>query len=241
MRKRWLRRLAGCIAIEAALAASACAGGFRAGVASVGGVRALALQDAKGNRAVLAQADFPIAQSLADFTAAQILRDYGLDRSGVLLRWSGLGNEPARSEDVVAAIAASLGKLEAANVRYGRGTLSIANRTGACVASVGRDGGLRFDGCIPGEAVVGTIRAAFQMAEPVHGLERRGELVHAFPVQAIALGGQVRVLALSGAASVPDGIDVRGLIFAQYANDATLAPLDERTRAAIESVLARVK
>ena len=36
--------------------------------------------------------------------------------------------------------------------------------------------------------ITGTIRAAFQMVEPTHGLQKRGEIVRSFPVQAIALG-----------------------------------------------------
>jgi len=56
--------------------------------------------------------------------------------------------------------------------------------------------------------------AAFQMVEPMHGLQKRGEAVRSFPVQAIALGRQVTILALSGEAALPEGVNPRGLIFA---------------------------
>ena len=69
----------------------------------------------------------------------------------------------------------------------------------------------------------GGIRAAFQMVEPAHGLQKRGETVRAFPVQAIALGKQVTILALSGEAALPEGVSPRGLIFAPFSNEAATA------------------
>jgi hypothetical protein len=96
-------------------------------------------------------------------------------------------------------------------------------------------------GCADGAAVTGTIRAAFQMVEPAHGLQKRGETVRSFPVQAIALGKQVTILALSGEAALPEGVNPRGLIFAPFSNEAAAAPQDARVRAAVERVLARVK
>ena len=83
--------------------------------------------------------------------------------------------------------------------------------------------------------------AAFQMVEPMHGLQKRGEAVRSFPVQAIALGRQVTILALSGEAALPEGVNPRGLIFAPFSNEVAAAPRDARVRAAIERVLARVK
>jgi hypothetical protein len=79
------------------------------------------------------------------------------------------------------------------------------------------------------------------MVEPAHGLQKRGETVRSYPVQAIALGKQVTILALSGEAALPEGVDPRGLIFAPFSNEAAAAPQDERVRAAVQRVLARVK
>src|SRR5437764_1436410 len=96
--------------------------------------------------------------------------------------------------------------------------------------------------CGEGAEVSGTIRAAFQMVEPAHGLLNRGEAARAFPVQAIALGRQVTILALSGEAALPEGVNPRGLIFSPFSNEASPPPLhDARVRAAIQRVLARVR
>jgi hypothetical protein len=97
-------------------------------------------------------------------------------------------------------------------------------------------------GCTDGAAITGGIRAAFQMVEPTHGLQRRGETVRAFPVQAIALGKQVTILAMSGEAAMPEGVNPRGLIFAPFSNqEAAAPPRDARVHAAVQRVLARVK
>jgi hypothetical protein len=42
------------------------------------------------------------------------------------------------------------------------------------------------------------IRAAFQMVDPAHGLQQRGDPVRSISVQAIALGKQFAVLAVEG-------------------------------------------
>jgi len=110
-----------------------------------------------------------------------------------------------------------------------------------CLGNVSPDGALSPVGCTDGTPVTGGIRAAFQMVEPAHGLQKRGETVRSFPVQAIALGKQVVVLALSGEAALPEGVNPRGLIFAPFSNEAAVAPQDERVRAAVQRVLARVR
>jgi hypothetical protein len=62
-----------------------------------------------------------------------------------------------------------------------------------------------------------------------------------FPVQAIALGKEVTILALSGEARFPQGVNPRGLIFAPFSNEADTAPQDAVVMAAVRRVLARVK
>jgi hypothetical protein len=132
----------------------------------------------------------------------------------------------------VAAITAAVNALEPVEVRYGHRSLSVAvgNR---CLGALSPDGALGFGGCADGAAV--------QMVEPAHGLRQRGETVRSYPVQAIALGKQVTILALSGEAALPEGLDRRGLIFAPFSNESAAAPQDARVRAAVERVLARVK
>jgi hypothetical protein len=241
MRIRSSKRLAGCIVIELVLAAAAWSSDFRAGAASAATARALVLEDARGNRAVFAQAEFRITQALADFVAGQLLRAQTLDRAGILFRWGGIGNRPAQPDDLVTAINSALSALAPAGVRYGHRVLSVAALDGRCLGSLNEDGAVDAAGCGEGIEVNGVIRAAFQMVEPSHALLKRGEVARAFPVQAIALGKQVTILALSGAA-LPEGLTQRGLIFSPFSNEAAPPPLqDARVRAAIQRVLARVR
>ena len=240
MRKRWSRKLAGCIVIELALAGAGFAADYRAGTAVAGSARALVLQDGRGNRAVFTQTEFRITQAVADFVAARLLVSLDLQRPGLLFHWSGIGARPEQPEDLVTAITGAVNALDPAEVRYGHRTLSVAAGD-RCVGTLSPDGALSGAGCTDGATVTGGIRAAFQMVEPAHGLQKRGETVRSFPVQAIALGRQVAILALSGEAALPEGVNPRGLIFAPFSNEATAAPQDARVRAAVQRVLARVK
>ena len=219
---------------------SGSAADYRAGAAAEGAARALVLEDARGNRAVFTQTEFRITQAVADFVAARLLRSLDLERPGLLLHWSGIGARPEQPEDLVAAVTAAVNALEPAEVRYGHRSLSVAAGD-RCLGNLNPDGALSLAGCTDGVAVAGAIRAAFQMVEPTRGLQKRGERVRSFPVQAIALGRQVTILALSGEAALPEGVRPPGLIFAPFSNDAAAAPRDARVRAAVERVLARVK
>jgi len=240
MRKRSSRKLAGCIVIELLLAAAGFAGDYRAGAAVEGSARALVLEDARGHRAVFTQTEFRISQALADFVAARLLVSLDLERPGLLFHWSGIGARPEQPEDLVSAITAAVNALEPAEVRYSHRSLSVAAGD-RCLGTLNPDGALSSGECAGGVAVTGTIRAAFQMVEPAHGLQKRGETMRSYPVQAIALGRQVTILALSGEATLPEGVNSRGLIFAPFSNESVAAPQDARVRAAIEHVLARVK
>ena len=111
MPKRLSKRLAGCIAIEVVLAAAGASADFRAGAAVASTARALVLEDARGNRAVFAQAEFRITQALADFVAGQLLRAQDLDRAAMLFRWGGIGNRPAQPADLVSAINAGVAQV----------------------------------------------------------------------------------------------------------------------------------
>jgi hypothetical protein len=246
MWKRWSRRLAGCIAIELAAAVLASAADFKAGTGDLPSSRAVAIQDSHGAYAVIAQTDFRITQAVADFVAAQVMQSHALDRPALLLHWSGIANRPAQPEELVAAISAALDKMEPATLRYGHRTLSVlalpvVADEERCLASVNPDGTLALSSCTKGEEISGPIRAAFQMVEPAHGLLKRGETVRMFPVQAIAVGKEVTILALSGEARFPQGVNPRGLIFAPFSNEADAAPQDARVMAAVRRVLARVK
>src|SRR2546429_1105884 len=109
MRRRSWRRLAGCIAIDlaaigalaGALAGALPAADYKAAIASTGMARAVAIEDAHGTKAVFAQAEFRITQSLADLVAVQVMTKYEMDRAGILLRWSGIGDRPPQPDDLV--------------------------------------------------------------------------------------------------------------------------------------------
>jgi hypothetical protein len=198
MPKKLSRKLAGCFAIELLLAAGllAAASDYQAGTAAAGKVKALALEDRRGHRAVFATAEFRISQSLSDFIAAQVLKAYGVDRAGLLLVSAGQG-EPA-PDDAVAAIGAALGGLDPAVVRSSGGVVSVTAPDGHCRATLAADGAVAFERCGPGEPVRAPIRAAFQMVDPAHGLQPRGEPIRSSSVQAIALGNRFVVLAVEG-------------------------------------------
>ena len=46
---------------------------------------------------------------------------------------------------------------------------------------------------------------------------------------------------MSGEASVPEGVNPRGLIFAPFSNEATPPPKDARVAAAVQKVIARAR
>jgi hypothetical protein len=158
----------------------------------------------------------------------------------MLFHWSGIGARPEQPEELITAVSTAFHALEAAEVRYGHRLLTVTAGE-RCIATLGPDGALSSGGCSDGAAVSGTIRAAFQMVEPAHGLQKRGDTVRSFPVQAIAIGKQVTILAMSGEAALPLGVNSRGLIFAPFSNEASTAPQDEKVRTAIQRVLTRVK
>jgi hypothetical protein len=241
MWKRSSRRLAGYIAIELAAAALATAGGFQAGTGETPSARAVAIQDSRGAYAVIAQTDFRITQAVADFVSAQVMQSHTLDRPALLLHWGGIANRPPQPEELLDAINMALAKMGPATVRYGHRSLSVLDEHERCLASMNPDGTLALSSCPGGEEINGSIRAAFQMVEPSHGLLKRGETARMFPVQAIAVGKEVVILAMSGEARFPEGVNSRGLIFAPFSNEAEAAPQDGRVLAAVHRVLARVK
>ena len=167
--------------------------------------------------------------------AARLIDQYGLNREALLLIGRA-GHSPA-PQDLVTAIAAALGKLEPAVVRFAEGIVSVAAADGRCRASI--DGSLRFDGCASGELVRSPLRLAFRIVEPAHGLEHRGELAPAYPVQAIALGRQAAILAVGGEVAA-GRFRAPGRIVIGLANDVMPLPGDRGMDQAVREVLARV-
>ena len=237
MPRRSSRRLAGCIAISLLLPAAAA--DFQAGIATAGVAKALVLQDRRGGWAVFAEADFEVTQAVSDFVAARLLQSYELPRPSLLLRTSGAAHQPAQPEDLIASVSAAMARLDPAQLVYDGSTLSVTANN-RCLASLGPGTFLTIDRCKDGLSVRGTIRAAFQMVEPTHGLLQRSDPLRSYPVQAIALGNRPVVMALGGASTLPSEFAGKGLLFIPHANDSAAPPDDPRLREAIRRVLSRV-
>jgi hypothetical protein len=227
MSTKFWRRLAGCIAISSLTAA---APEYRAGAAAVDHVRAVAIESRQGGRAVFAEADFPITRAISDFVAVQLLKTYDLERASITI--SGTGSAAADTAAILTAIQQAISRLEPAAITSS-GVLSVRAATGACVATLYP---VRLSGCRDGDAVRGPIRAAFQMIDLPHPLQTRDAAAPAYPVQAVAIG-KTTILALGG--EVPPG-RFRGIVV-PHANDTTPMPDEPHVRAAIASVLKRVR
>lgn len=234
------RKLAGCIAIELALAA-ACLGAagpeYLAGTATAGGVTALALEDRYGNPAVVAQSDQTITRAIADFIAARLLESAYFPRQALVLGGNGAAQQPAQSEDYITAVSAALARLAPAQLVWGPATLSVTTADNRCLASVTAAGTLSLEGCTTGMVVRAPIRSAFQVVDVTHGLQQRRGPLRTFSVQAIAFGKQVTILAVGGGAG---GIRSPAQIVIPFANDSSPLDDDPRIAAAIRSVLTRV-
>jgi hypothetical protein len=211
---------------------------YQSGTAAFGRAKALVLEDRRGNRAAIAQTGFAVTRAVADFVAARLLQSYEIERAGVLLR--GTSAAASQPEDLITAIAAALGRLEPAAVRYRDGAMSVAAANGRCIASIAPDASLALDQCAGGDPVRGPIRAAFQMVEPTHGLIERDTRPLSYPVQAIAIGKQVTILGLGGAAPAAR-FRAKGVIVAPFSNDTLPLPEAPGMDAAIRQVLGRVR
>ena len=223
--KSW-RRLAGYIAIECLTAAQP---EYRAGAAASGHVRAVVLEDRRGFRAVFAESDFAISRAVSDFVAVQLVKRFDLDRAAIVI--SGTATGVANPVDLVAAIEDAMAKLDRAGVAFS-GAFSIRTPDGACIATLYP---ISLDGCRNATAVHGPIRAAFQMIDVPHPLQTREGAVHAYPIQAVAIGKPV-VLALGGPMP-PERYSSPGRIVVPNANDNTPMPDESLVAAGIANVL----
>jgi len=227
MSKRFWKRLAGCLVIECALSA---APGYQAGTAAVEHARAIALEDNRGNRAIFAEADFAVTRAISDFVAAQLAKQHGLDRASLLIysRGAAQSGEPRA---LLTAITAALGAMGPAELRFDGVTISIAASDGKCIAAL--PAGI----CTGGIRVRPPIRSAFQMIEGQHGLQIRGEIREAYPVQAVAFGKEAAILGLGGDTRFPA---TKGIVVIPFANDTSAPPASSVVEAAARRVLARV-
>ena len=228
MPQRLSKRLAGFTATELLLALAVHAADFQAGFAASGSVKALALEDRRGSRAVLVNTAFPAPLALADRIAAEVIQAYGLERSSLLIRSVAAG-EPA-PRDAVIAIGAALGNLKDARIDFGQGLLQVST-AGECHAV---DDNAFLAGCgLALTRVRGSIRSAYRLVDLTHGLQTREDTPPSCAVQAIALGDQVVILA------APENFlhAAPGRILAAFPP----VPDDPRVSASIAEVLSRIK
>src|SRR5215469_7996254 len=127
MQKRLLIKLAGYIAIElwCVVAASAVDYEFNAGYVELGRVKALALEDRRGQRAVIATAAFSVPLSVADTIAAPVIKQFNIERSSLLIYSVASGD--SNPEEARNAIGAALGELKPAILEFGNGRLTASS------------------------------------------------------------------------------------------------------------------
>jgi hypothetical protein len=188
MPKKSLKKLAGCIVIEVLCALGAQAAGYdySAGYASVGQVKALALEDRHGQRAVIVAAAFSVPLSVADMIAAQAIKAYKLDRASLMI-YSVASGDPV-PQDANTAIGAALGKLQQIYLVYGNGRLTASLSDGHCVAGLTAEAALGPCTNAAGDTLGGVIRSALRVVDLSHGLETRDTTPRSVAVQAIAIG-----------------------------------------------------
>jgi hypothetical protein len=230
MSRRSWKRLAGCIVIDCLAAA---AQDYRAGAAAVDHVRAVAIEDRRGFRAIFAETDFPITRAVSDFVAAQLVRAYELDRAGIVI--AGTGDAAEEPAAILGAIERAIGGLSPANLSFSN-AISVRTSGGACLAIFYP---IRLSGCRDGARLTGPIRAAFQMIDLPHPLQGRDQAAPSYPVQAIAIG-RTTILALGGAVAAGRH-DSAGRMVVQHANDTTDGPPGPPVDEAVANVLKRVR
>lgn len=248
-----------------ALAALLSGEGYQAGVASITlpdlTATALAIEDQREQRAVIVATDLSgMPRAIADPVAARLGKAYGLDRAFILLHASGTHERrysPQLIDDLAAVVGAAIANLTPARLWYGATGLEVTGADGrlrAVLASDDRNSiSLRLSGAVQKmHPVRGPLRAAFQVADLDSGRRlRAGEPVRPFPfpVQAMAFGKDLTVLALGGDVPVDYALRVKqeygskGLVVAVNSNDVISdlpRGMEDRIFTTIHQVMARV-
>jgi hypothetical protein len=139
-------------------AAALIAADYRAGTAQMDGALALAIEDGRGGRVVIASG------AAGELVAARVAKEYGLDRARLVLIPCGA---PADTDAAVTAIGGALGDLKRAQVWSGPAGIEVRSADGAPIAALA-GGRLTLGGRIPPDGarrVHGLVRAAFQVVE----------------------------------------------------------------------------
>ena len=189
MPKKSLKKLAGCIVIEllCGLTAFAADYQFKAGFATYGQAKALALEDRRGHRALIVNGAFDIPLSVADAIAAQAMKQYNLERADLLIYSVASGD--AKPVDARTAIGSALGALQPAVLIYGNSRLTVSSYDGRCLVGISPEASLESCNTPVGDSVRGQIRAAFQLVNVPHPLQSRdGSLPPPVAIQALAIG-----------------------------------------------------
>ena len=189
MRRKSLRKLAGCIVIElvCALGAFAADYEYKAGYAAFGHAKAVALEDRRGQHAIIVAAAFGIPLSVADSVAALAIKQYNLERASLLI-YSVASGDPLPA-DARTAIDAAFTDLRPSTLVYGNGRLTVSAYDGRCRIAISAEASL--DACTTpvGDSIRGVIRSAFRLVDVPHALQSRNEAPRgSVAVQAIAVG-----------------------------------------------------
>lgn len=201
MPKKLLKRLAGYIVIEllCGLAAFAADYQYKAGYATYGQAKALALEDRRGHRALIVTGAFDIPLSVADSIAAQAMKEHNLERAGLLIRSVASGDP--KPVDARTALGAALGDLQPAVLIYGNSRLTISSYDGRCRLGISPEASFETCNTPVGDTLRGQIRSALRLVNVPHPLQSRENAApQPIVIQAIAIGPVVILSAPSNLA-----------------------------------------
>jgi hypothetical protein len=192
----------GVVVVWVFLAATLIAADYRAGTAHTGGAVALAIEDGRGGRVVIASG------AGGELVAARAAKEYGLDRARLVLIPCGAA---ADTDAVVTVIGGALGDLKPAQVWFGPAGIEVRSADGAPVAVLG-GGKLTLGGRAPADGarrVHGLVRAAFQVVEFGRALAPEGAETRTVSwAQAVRLGKDATLAAVGTCGCAPQAAAV---------------------------------
>jgi hypothetical protein len=189
MPRKSLRKLAGCIVIEllGTWVAAAADYQFKAGYATYGQARALAIEDQRGHRALIVMGAFSIPLPISDLIAASAIKEYNLERPNLLIRSVASGDP--KPVDARTAMGAALGALQPAILIYGNSRLTVSTHDGRCQVGISAEASFESCNTPVGDTVRGQIRAALRLVNLPHPLQSRDDAApQPVAIQAIAIG-----------------------------------------------------
>ncbi len=182
---------------------------IRAGVARIEGVAsALAIDDGRGGRVVFAIAAKMIERPVQDAVAARVEKDYGIERSQLVLSGPASGtHRPFResTEGLVTAVGAALGDLRPATLAWSEERGAVSIRVGADALFFPADGVLDVRRAAAPDrerALRGPIRTGFRVLDPrsFESREQRTEFHQQCWIQVVRFGRHLTLVLLGGQA-----------------------------------------